>query len=220
MDMTVKAVGDWELDVTAIPFGGTDSDGQYFDEHTDIMAEAFQTPLIVYQHGIKQGAKEYQEKPLVVGKAVPGSLVKQQDGWHLRVILDKAVQVAKDIMDAAKRGMVAVSSGSISHLARLDIGGKMIQYEKNRPGRIGVWALAEVSLWEQGNGNVRPASPFAVALPVMKAMYRDAGIVFPDMPNIEGGSQEANKAASRARIEASKALIGRHIKRINKLIGD
>lgn len=221
MELTVKAVGDWELDVTAVPFVGKDSDGQWFDENTDIMHEAFQTPLIVYQHGIKQGAKALQDKPLIVGKSVPGSLEKQADGWHLRVILNKAVKVAKDIMDAAKRGMVAVSSGSISHLARLEVNGKLIQYEKNRPGRIAVWALGEVSLWEKGNGNVSPASPFAVAMPVMKAMYRDAGIAFPDvLPNIKGGLSEAESAASRARIEAAKARSKQLIKKAEKLLKD
>lgn len=197
----VKAVGDWELDVTPVPFTGKDSDGQWFDPLTDIMHEAFQTPLIVYQHGIKQGAKGLQDKPMVIGKTIPGSLEKQADGWHLRVVLNKALKVAKDIMEAAKRGMVAVSSGSISHLARLEVNGKLIQYEKNRPGRIAVWALGEVSLWERGNGNVSPASPFAIAMPVMKAMYRDAGLVFPDIPNIEGDLSEAEKVANRARIE-------------------
>lgn len=217
---TVKAVGDWELDVVAVPFQGKDADGQWFDANTDIMPDAFQTPLIVYQHGIKQGAKGLQEKPLIVGKTVQGSLEKKQDGWHIRVILDKAVKVARDIMEAAKRGMVAVSSGSISHLARLEVNGKLIQYEKDRPGRIAVWALGEVSLWERGNGNFTPASPFAVAMPVMKAMYRDAGIKFPDVPNIDGVSPEAKQAADRARIESSKVLIARHIKTINKLIGE
>ncbi len=31
----IKAVGDWELDVLAIPFS-KDTDGQWFDENTDI----------------------------------------------------------------------------------------------------------------------------------------------------------------------------------------
>ena len=202
--MAVKAVGDWELDVTPIPFGSSsnsDSDKQWFDQSTDIMHEAFSTPLIVYQHGVKQGAKGIQEKPLVIGKAVPGSLEKRADGWHVRVILNKAMKIAKDIMDAARKGLVAVSSGSVSHLARLDVGGKLIPYEKDRPGRIAVWGLAEISLWERGNGNYQPSNQFAVALPVMKAMYRDAGVPFPDVkPNFTDGSlSEADKATKDAR---------------------
>src|SRR3990167_4455113 len=101
----VKAVGDWELDVLAIPFNSKDSDGQGFDENTDIMHEAFNTPLAVYQHGVKQGAKALQDKLIIVGKTQAGTLEKKADGWHIRVILDKAVAVAKGLMDAAKQGM-------------------------------------------------------------------------------------------------------------------
>jgi hypothetical protein len=122
----------------------------------------------------------------------------------LRVILDKAIDYAKGIMDAAKQGLVAVSSGSISHLARLDVGGKFIQYEKNRPGRIAVWPLGEVSLWEKGNGNMSPANQFAVAMPVMKAMYRDAGLVFPDVKDTHGGVDD-QELKRRAKVEAIKA---------------
>lgn len=197
--IAVKAIGEWELDVLAVPFGSRDSDGQWFDDRTDIMPEAFATPLIVYQHGIAQGAKALDEKPVIVGKAVPGSLEKKLDGWHIRVVLDKAKEYARNIMNAAKQGMVAVSSGSIAHLARLDIGGRLIQYEKSRPGRIAVWALGEVSLWEKGNGNMQPANSFAVALPVMKAMYRDAGLPFPELKDTGGGA-EAEEVKRRARV--------------------
>ena len=201
--LAVKAVGDWELDVLAIPFGTKDSDGQWFDENTDIMHEAFSTPLAVYQHGVKQGAKALQDKLIVVGKTQAGTLEKKSDGWHIRLILDKAIDVAKGMMDAAKRGMLAVSSGSISHLARLDVDGKRIMYEKDRPGRIAVWPFAEISLWEKGNGNLSPANHSAVALPAMKAIYRDAGLQFPEIKveDTDGVLPEAEQAAKRARIK-------------------
>ena len=52
MEYAIKAIlnddGEWELDVLAIPFGGTDSDGQYFDADTDTMPDVFKTPAIVY----------------------------------------------------------------------------------------------------------------------------------------------------------------------------
>lgn len=201
--LAVKVAGEWELDVLAVPFHSRDSDGQWFDENTDIMPEVFSTPLVVYQHGLAQGAKGLQDKPVIVGKSLPGTLKKQADGWHVRVLLDKAVKYARDIMEAAKRGAVAVSSGSIAHLARLDIGGKLVQYDKNRPGRIAVWALGEVSLWERGNGNMKPANPFAVALPVMKAMYRDAGVPFPEIKDT-GGAADALEVRRRARVQKAK----------------
>lgn len=201
--IAVKAVSEWELDVLAIPFGSLDSDKQWFDDRTDIMPEAFTTPLIVYQHGYKQGAEAPDEKPTVLGRVVPGSLKKELDGWHVRVLLNKAVAYAKAVMDAAKQGMVAVSSGSIAHLARLDIGGKFIQYEKRRPGRIATWPLAEVSLWERGNGNAQPANQFALALPVMKAMYREAGVPFPELDT--NGDVQAENAKHRAKVALIQA---------------
>jgi hypothetical protein len=201
--VAVKAVDEWELDVLAIPFGSRDADGQWFDDRTDIAQEQFQTPLVVYQHGVKQGAKELDEKPVIVGRAKPGTLRRDVDGWHIRVVLDKAVSVAKTIMDAAKRGLAAVSSGSIAHLARLDIGGKLIQYEKTRPGRIAVWPLAEISIWERGNGNAEPASQFAMALPAMKAIYREAGLPFPELDT--GGDAEAEEVRRRARVAKKHA---------------
>lgn len=202
LSLAVKAVGDWELDVLAIPFGTKDSDGQWFDENTDIMHEAFSTPLAVYQHGVKQGAKALQDKLIIVGKTQAGTLEKKSDGWHIRLVLDKAVEVAKGMMDAARRGMLAVSSGSISHLARLDVGGKKIMYEKNKPGRIAVWPFAEISLWEKGNGNMSPANHSAVALPAMKAIYREAGLPFPELVvDTNGVLPDAEQAAKRAKIK-------------------
>lgn len=200
--IAIKAVGDWELDVLAIPFGSrisSDSDIQWFDDRTNVMAEQFQTPLITYHHGIKQGAKGIEESPIVIGKTVPGSLKKMVDGWHIRVILDKGIEAARRVMEAARKGMVAVSSDSISHLARLDVGDKIIQYEKNRAGRIATWALAGVSLWEKGNGNFEPASTMTYALPAMKAMYRDAGVPFPDVDT--SGGADAEEVKRRARVK-------------------
>jgi len=196
--IAIKAVGDWELEVRVLPFT-KDSDGQWFDANTDIMDEAFSTPLAIYQHGVKQGAKGLDGKPVIIGKSVSGSLEKRADGWYIRVILNNAIKQAKDIMDAAWKGLVAVSSDSIAHLARLDIGGKLIPYEKNRPGRIAVWPLAGFSLWEKGGGNFSPANHSAIALPAMKAIYRDAGIAFPEITS-DDVLPEAQSAAKRARI--------------------
>lgn len=213
--VAVKAVGEWELDVLAIPFGSRDSDGQWFDDRTDIMPDAFNTPLVIYQHGIKQGGKEQDEKPVIVGRSVPGTLTKQIDGWHIRVVLDSALKQAKSIMEAAYNRMVAVSSDSISHLARLDIGGKLIQYEKNRPGRIAVWPFAGFSMWEKGNGNFEPASQATYALPAMKAMYKSAGLTFPKLDT--GGVVNAEEVKRRARIEKVKQESIKNLNRLEKI---
>lgn len=204
--MAIKAVGEWELDVLALPFNHKDSDGQWFDSNTIINEEEFKTPLVKYQHGIMPGQMGMQAQPLTIGKSIEGTLIKKADGWHIRIVLDKALSVAKTLMDAARKGLLAVSSGSIGHLARLDLGGgRLIPYEKNRPGRIAIWPFAEVSLWERGNGNAEPANRFAVALPVMKAMYREAGLAFPDIKSIPTvGSYLGSASLSEAERAAAK----------------
>ena len=218
LNFAVKAVADWELDITATPFNSRDSDGQWFDDKTDIMESAFNTPVVLYQHGIKQGAKGFQEYPIVVGKTIPGSLQKLPDGWHIRVILDKAKKMARDIMDAVKNHTAAVSSDSISHLARLEVNGKLIQYEKNKPGRIAVWPLAGVSLWEKGNGNFQPANPLAMALPAMKAIYREAGLPFPDIDtsgaNYGVPLKKMERTEKRTQVEKVKAESAKILKTI------
>ncbi len=217
--LSVKAVGDWELDVTPVPFNSRDSDRQWFDASTDIMHEVFSAPLVMYQHGRKQRqAGAVDDKPVVIGKTKAGSLEKQADGWHVRTVLDQSKPQSKDVMDAAWKGQVAVSSDSISHLARLDVGGKYIQYEKNRPGRIAVWPLAGYSLWEKVTGNAMPANQLAVALPAMKAIYREAGLPFPELQeDALGVSNYAEIAAKRAKVQMDANRILDKIKKLGDL---
>ena len=192
--VAVKAVGDWELDVIAIPFDSVDSDRQYFDADTEIMAETFKTPLLAYYHGILPDNTGMQPEPILPGKIT--KVEKQADGWHVRVLLDKTLELAAKLWQAAKEGLLAASSGSIAHLARLEVGGKLLPYDKNRPGRIAVWPFAELSLIDIGDGR-RPANPYAVAMPVMKSRYQQAGINPPDIadePNpeaaVSGGEEK------------------------------
>jgi hypothetical protein len=205
----IKAVGDWELDVLAVPFDSKDSDGQYFDAETDTMPQAFKSPAIIYQHSVKQGATGFESTPIVIGKAKDGSLEKKADGWHIRVILDKAINEAKLVMQAVKNGIAAVSSGSIDHLARLEIGGKNVHYDKTQPGRISVWPIAEVSLWDMAGGNLRPANRNAYALPAMKAIYDAAGMT---LPEIVDNPHDPETAGEAAKSTAAKRALQRRAK--------
>jgi hypothetical protein len=213
--LAVKALDDWELDVLAVPFDKPDSDGQTFDERTDFMLDSFASPVIIYHHGVEPGKKGLQQKPVVIGKSQ--SVEVKPDGVHIRVLLDKTLEWARRVWEAAKKGLAVASSDSIAHLARLDVGGKSIMYEKNRAGRISVWALAGVSLWDKVEGNFQPASRYALALPAMKAIYRDAGLPFPDgVVCTHGDLPEATKAAKRAEAEQQRAK--KLIKQIVRLI--
>lgn len=201
-EIAVKAVGDWEIEIRAVPFG-EDRDRQTFDAQTDYMLDEFSTPVITYHHGINPGKKGIQERPIIIGKTT--SVEKRADGVYLRVLLNKTIEFASRVWEAAKKGLAVASSDSIFHLARLEVNGKRIMYEKDRPGRIAVWPLAGVSLWDAVAENFRPASPNAIALPAMKAMYREAGLPFPDVDT--GGVSEADKAKRARVIEKAKKLL-------------
>jgi len=198
---TIKAVGDWELDVLAVPFGKKDSDGQTFDAQTDYMLDTFSQPAIIYHHGVMPGKGAIEKKPVIIGKAT--GIEKQADGLHIRVLLDKTLEYARRVWEAAKSGLAVASSDSISHLARLEVAGKLQMYEKDKPGRIAVWPLAGLSLWDKVDGNFLPASRYAIALPAMKAIYRDGGLPFPELePDTHGDLPEAETvAAKRAKVK-------------------
>lgn len=213
--IAVKALDDWELDITAAPFTGSDSDGQTFDAHTDFMLDSFKTPVVIYHHGIEPGAKQLQKKPVVIGKTQ--SVEVRNDGVHIRVLLDKTLEWARRVWDAAKKGLAVASSDSVAHLARLEVNGKTVMYEKNKAGRISVWPLAGISIWDMAEGNFKPASRYALAMPAVKAIYKEAGLPFPDSLNIEGDSLYAEKAAKRARIVTETK---KHLAKINRILGE
>lgn len=218
MKLAVKALGDWELDVTAAPYG-LDSDQQTMDEKTDFMLEQFGNPAILYHHGIEPGKQALQKKPVIIGKTI--GIERRADGLHVRVLLDKTIEYARRVWEAAKNGIAVASSDSISHLARLEVAGKLVMYEKDRPGRIAVWPLAGLSLWDAVEGNFRPASRYAIALPAMKAIYREAGLPFPDIHDpsgTNGGSPEAAGAAvKRAKAEGVKAEARKRLVQVDEI---
>ncbi|HMM99862.1 MAG TPA: hypothetical protein PKC99_12690 [Anaerolineales bacterium] len=195
----VKVAGEWIVEVRGVPFG-VDRDNQTFDANTDYMLDQFPTPIITYHHGINPGRDGIQGRPVIIGKTL--DVEQRKDGIWLRVLLDKTVEFARRVWEAAQKGLAVASSDSIAHLARLEVNGKQIMYEKDRPGRIAVWPLAGMSLWDAGHGNFMPASPNAIALPSMKAMYREAGLTFPDVTDT-GGVPEAS--AGRARVAKANA---------------
>jgi len=184
--VTIKAVGDWELEVRAIPFG-KDRDNQVFTQYTDYMLDAFKSPLIVYQHGFAN-RNAYEKRPVVIGKTL--GVDKRADGVYVRILLDKTKEYAQRVWEAAKNGLAAASSGSVYHLARMMRNGIEQMYDKAASGEITVWPFAELSLWDMSPDNVQPASHQAIAYPVLKALYEDAGLDFPNLrePEANGGA--------------------------------
>lgn len=171
----IKAVGNMVLDILAVPFGGPDDldlDGEYFSKDTDLHLDKFPDPLVIYHHGANQ------DKTELIGKAM-GHTIKD-DGIWIRVKLDQASQYAQRVWNAAKRGLAAASSGSISHLVR-----------KAKDGFISAWPLVELSLFDiDKSQNRQPANPAAVVIPAKSVyslpdaqeIYKAAGKIFPEMP--------------------------------------
>lgn len=181
----IKALDDWKLEVLAVPFGGPDggkdSDGEYFSPRTKTYADQFKTPLIVYYHGLDPNGKPMGE-PEVIGQAIEGTWRKDAQGWWITVALDKAKDLARRVWEAAKQGLAKASSGSIAHLVR-----------KLSNGEIVNWPVAEVAIFDT-EGKRQPANQYAVALPVMKAVYDQAGIEMPVLP-VEAPEPEAEPEA-------------------------
>ena len=163
----IKALGDWELDVLAVPFGSEfdkDSDEEYFDANTNLFLDNYLPPAFYY-HGYSPDGEPMGE-PALIGKTESAEV--REDGVWLRVILDKASEFAQRVWNAAKEGLARASSGSISHLVRAD-----------DDGHITSWPLAEISLFDI-DGYRQPANQYAVAIPVLKSNFEHAGLPLPD----------------------------------------
>jgi len=164
---TVKAVGDWKLEVLGVPFGSTsdkDSDGQWFDADTAVHEDKYPTIPAVYYHGRDPQGRPMAE-PEYFGTAKHVRTDKQ--GHWYEVVLDKTKELAQRVWDAAKQGIARASSGAAPHLVRID-----------QSGRIKEWAVVELSIFD-AIGERQPANKHAVAIPMMKAMYQQAGIELP-----------------------------------------
>lgn len=185
---SVKAVGDWELDVLAVPFGGPDNgkdkDGEYFSSRTELHLDRF-NPLVTYYHGYDEKGHP-QGDPEFIGEITPDSWTKRGDGWWARVVLNKLSDYAGRVWQGAKDGIARASSGSIEHLVR-----------KEHDGEITRWPLGELALFDTGEGR-QPANNYAVALPVMKSVYDRAGIDLPDLPGTNDPEGDAKGEQQRA----------------------
>lgn len=179
--ITIKALDDWTLEVLGIPYGGPnngkDAHGEFFDADTNLHEDKFGLPPVVYYHGLSDGGIP-DGAPEYIGRAVSSD--RRHDGMWYQVILDKTNEFARRVWEAAKEGLARASSGSIQHLIRV-----------GDEGHIDEWPVGELSVFDTGNGK-QPANGYAVALPVMKSVYKQAGISLPEelenAPKAPGGA--------------------------------
>jgi hypothetical protein len=167
MKYAIKAVGDWEIDILAIPFGGPDdrdADGEYFSSKTNVHLDKFPTPPLVYYHGSKAPGQP-SVRPEYIGRTLSHRI--DESGVWVRGVLDKASELAGKVWAAVQAGTAYASSGSVAHLVR-----------KTADAMILEWPLAEISVFDTEDGK-QPANKRAVALPAMKAVYEAAGLSMP-----------------------------------------
>ena len=165
----IKALDNWELDVLAVPYGGPrkgkDEHGEFFDAKSELDLEHYSTPAVHYYHGFDPDGKP-QGIPEQVGEVK--SVERKSDGVWYRIALNKTSKWAKRVWEAAKNKAAHASSGTIAHLRRI-----------GTAGHIDYWPVVEISLFDT-EGERQPANAYAVALPVMKALYAASGKTFPD----------------------------------------
>lgn len=187
--LAIKALDNWEIDVLAVPYG-RDGHKQSFTENTNLHLDKFPTPVVHYYHGFTPDGKP-QGDPVIVGNVK--SHERRSDGVWYRIVLDKTKGLAKRIWEGAKKGITRASTGTVAHLMR-----PLPTRGKPTPGEITNWPVAEIALWDLGEDRSPPANNFAVALPVMKAAYKAAGI---DLPEIEPATEPATETDNPARGE-------------------
>lgn len=193
--VTVKAVGDdegdWALDILAAPFGSEtnrDTQKQWFDQETNFQEDRYPTPPIVFYHGMTDGLRAKKDTPEYLGMTIKRWV--DAAGVWVKTILDKATPSARQVWDAAKKGLARASSGTAEHLQRTDDN-----------GYIREWPIVEVSVFDMTAGR-QPVNKYAVAIPSVKALYEKAGIELPrELEDPEAGP----KAVKAAVLAGAKA---------------
>jgi hypothetical protein len=190
----LKAVGDWEVEVLAVPFGGPkggkDSHGEFFDAKSDVGLAKAVSPYVHYYHGFTPEGSP-QGKPEEIGNA-RYSHTNEQGHWY-RIVFDKAKKLARQVWEAAKQGMAFASSGSIQHLVRISAN-----------GHIDYWPVAEISVFDVA-GRRQPANMYAVATPVAKAFCTKMGEPYPGDDEARGAQESAEPVV--APIKSAKGVI-------------
>lgn len=179
----IKAVqgenGEWRLEVLGIPFGSPqdrDSDGQFFDADTNVHLDKYPVIPAVYYHG-----RDPQGKPIDPVYLGPTKYLRTDEKGHwFSVVIEKVKKFAERVWEAAKDGSARASSGSAPHLVRIDDN-----------GHIREWPIIELSVFDTGEGR-QPSNRHAVAMPMLKAIYAEAGIELPENEQPEAQENAAD----------------------------
>ncbi|KPL90763.1 hypothetical protein [Herpetosiphon geysericola] len=187
-----SATGTWTIRVLAAPFGHPaqkDSHGQYFDNQTDFADDVWPLPPFVYYHGYDKPGRE-SRRPIYIGKSAR-VWVDSEGRWY-EGPLDQSVPESKKVWEAALKGEAVGSPGTLEHLIRV-----------GPNGHLDHWPIAEVSIFDQLDGK-RPANRRAIAVPVIKSLYQEAGL---NLPDIEQSLQATSGKGARSQRPAPATAI-------------
>jgi HK97 family phage major capsid protein len=166
LPVRVKKGADRELEVLAAPYGGhidgKDADGEYFSEKTDFYADVGDKRPAMYLHG-KTPRGTTALKPSSIGKGEVSR--RDTEGLWMDVKLGDG-ELADRVWQAAQIGKARASSGAVNYLVRT-----------SKDGEILSWPLAEISLFDGGQGR-RPANELVQVS--LKSMFDNAGIELPE----------------------------------------
>jgi hypothetical protein len=165
-NLPVRVKGHRELEVLGAPYGGhingKDADGEYFSENTDFMLDLGERRPALYLHGkTPRGTNALQ--PPVIGKATASR--RDTEGLWFDVALGEG-QLADRVWEAAQIGKARASSGAVNYLVR-----------RSKDGEILSWPLAELSVFDTGQGR-QPANQLASVS--LKSVFDNAGIEMPE----------------------------------------
>ena len=165
-NLTVRVKGHRELEVLGAPYGGhidgKDADGEWFSDNTDFMLDLGERRPALYLHGrTPRGTAALQ--PDVIGKATASR--RDHEGLWFDVALGDG-QLADRVWEAAQVGKARASSGAVNYLVR-----------RKEDGEILTWPLAELSVFDTGQGR-QPANQLASVS--LKSVFDNAGIEMPE----------------------------------------
>jgi hypothetical protein len=186
--LTVKAVkgSDNEIEILVPyggPFGGADSDGDWFTEQTDFSIPGLpDLPRpVVELHARKE------DIPDTLGHA---TAFRDEPGigrWY-RVIMDTAKKKVAALMEALRDGKLMASSQAVMSFVRGQVGGNVKQWPIG--GEITHWPIVELTLIDTRNRGELPANPYAVVQPAKaQASLNTVGLKLLDGSEAEAKSQ-------------------------------
>jgi len=172
---------DWNDDTTSLPdmwvrahpFGSPyqkDAHGEWFDRQTQLYPQLLPKVPVTYYHNYNADGTPNGE-PMAIGSTTGDRLLN--DGWWHKVHFDNRIlnankEIKARLGKAIERGTLRSSPTVVPDFHKVN----------DRTGHIDNWLTGSIAVLD-ANGERQPASPLAIGLPAMKALFKAARIQFP-----------------------------------------